>query len=96
MLNYTKHALMRIKNRGFSRAEVDTIFDFGEEQFHNGKEILSITKRSLKKMRKYWSGNPNIANQLFERLRGTYIILKDGLVITIGHQTKHHKLNRKY
>ena len=89
----THHFISRCKQRGFSEFDVDLIINFGEEQHHEGREIYSITKASLKKL-KHYLGKSNIANECFNRLRGAYVVVDNGLLITVARKTKHAKRDR--
>lgn len=92
-IQLVKHAQQRVQQRGFSPIDIDLILNFGDEQIHQKREIYTITKNSLKKMKTYF-GKPNIANEFFARLRGAFLVIDGNNVITVSHKTKHAKRDR--
>ena len=83
--NLTKHAAIRCQQRGIPPLIVDWLFEFGKDVHKNGAEMIYFDKKSKKAVRKY------AGRQVFRKLdkyMDSYLIAKDGRVLTVGHRTK--------
>ncbi|MEH6452978.1 MAG: DUF4258 domain-containing protein [Psychromonas sp.] len=88
---YTTHAQLRMQQRAISEVTVETLLDFGEVEFHHGCEIYSLRKALCRKLMRL----KLIPKSFFEKSNGTYVVMKDDLVITAGHRRNRFKRNRK-
>ena len=88
---YTNHALVRMQQRAISQSTIEALLEFGEIEFHRGCEVFSLRKSICKKLIKL----KVISRSLFEKLNGTYVIMKGDLVITAGHRYRRFKRSRK-
>ncbi|HTL26540.1 MAG TPA: hypothetical protein VL280_07995 [Burkholderiales bacterium] len=80
----TPHARVRMQQRGIRAAALDALLDFGAERHIHGcgREIVFLDKKARARLAR---NNPQGARAL-ERLKGTYAIIGDGVVITVGHR----------
>jgi len=88
---YTDHAQIRMQQRAISHGTVEALLDFGEIEFHHGCEIYSLRRSLCRKLMHL----KLIPKSLLEKSKGTYVVMKDDLVITAGHRSYRFKRNRK-
>jgi len=83
----TKHAAIRMKQRGIPPVIIDWLQQFGAEEFdHHGAIRYSFDKRSLKRLQSYLGTQ---AVGVVEQYRRCYVVVSmDGAVITTGY--RHH------
>ena len=89
---YSNHALIRMQQRAISHNTIEALLEFGEIEFHRGLEVFSLRKSLCKKLIKL----KFISKSLFEKLNGTYVIVKGDLVVTVGHRYRRFKRSRKW
>lgn len=84
-MKVTKHAAVRIQQRGIPPLVVDLLLQFGQrEHDHHGAEIYYFDKSSRNRIKKYsW----DIIGKLSEHLQ-SYAVLADGNIITVGTRYK--------
>lgn len=81
----TKHAAVRIQQRGIPPLVVDLLLQFGRrEHDHNGAEILYFDRGSKNRIKKYSGG---VIGKLSEHLQ-SYAVLADGNILTVGTRYK--------
>jgi hypothetical protein len=88
---YTNHAQIRMQQRAISEGTVEALLDFGEVEFHHGCEIYSLRKALCRKLMLL----NLMPKSLFEKSNGTYVVMRNDLVITAGHRSSRFKRNRK-
>lgn len=81
----TKHARLRCQQRGIPPLIVDWLLHFGESVHAQGAEVYRFSKRSKKSVRKY-AGRQFAAT--VDKHMNSYLVFKDGYVITVGHRHK--------
>jgi len=72
-----------MQQRGIRAEALEALLDFGRtEHVDHGREIVFFDKAARARLARQ---NPIVAKEA-ERLRRTYAILSDGVVITVGHR----------
>jgi hypothetical protein len=85
MNGLTKHATKRCQQRGVPLLIVEWLFQFGEFKHAKGAEIGVFTKKSRKAIREYAGAK---AFSSFSNYMDSYLVYKDGHVLTVGR--RHH------
>lgn len=79
----TKHFDQRLQQRGFSTVVVMALLQYGEcRSSRHGVESLIFTKAALADIENDFG--PTVG-KMCERLRNTYLIVRDGTLITVAH-----------
>ncbi len=85
---FTAHAKQRMRQRGISGVVVEWLYRFGEERYTKGAYILFFNKRAMKRLRKHLG----CTFAKFEsQVRNNYLIICNGVIITVGHRYKRIK-----
>ena len=85
MNGITNHAFKRCQQRGIPPLVVEWLLEFGHEKYDSGAEIIHFDRQSRKAVRRH------VGRQIMSKLEGyldSYLILKDGHVLTVGHRYK--------
>jgi hypothetical protein len=82
----SKHAKVRMQQRGITPASVDYLLDFGSEHHdHHGAVIMMLDRRAARRIAR--SGAATRAH--LASMRGLYAVIgADGKVSTVGHRTR--------
>ena len=91
MLNLTKHAHVRIQQRGIPTAVVENLLDFGREVHdHHGGLIVYFNRRARETLRR------SCGNEKYKRIEGHLdvyaVVAISGDIVTVGHRTR--RINR--
>ena len=93
MINHTKHAKVRARQRGIPPFVVLLLNEFGE-RIHDGRGGVRVffSRRSIRRMERAFGRRP-VAK--FSEYLGSYMVLSndDNTVITIGHRLKRMRRN---
>lgn len=84
------HAAQRMQQRAVSNEMIDLLMDYGVVEYHRGAEIISLNKKCWKKLQ---DENP-CGRQTLDKVRNCYVVISDGVVVTVGHKKTHFKHNR--
>ncbi|HDN9016138.1 TPA: DUF4258 domain-containing protein [Aeromonas salmonicida] len=87
---YSRHALRRMQQRGIAAAVVDTLLTFGRSSYHRGREVVYFDRTAFRQLQ----AGGELTPQECERLRGHYLVLQDGDIVTVGHRTTHFQRDR--
>lgn len=90
-MHLSQHTIQRCEQRGVSAAMIDIIVRFGSVEHHQGSEIIRLNKRGACKAKQYLGG---LYKGSREQLRSCYVVVRDGTVVTVARQTRHHKRDR--
>ena len=96
---YSNHAYMRMQQRGISGTMINMVLEHGCSEFHRGCEIVFLDKQAFQKMcfvlKQSGKLSNKITNQLVDKLKKVYVVIKDGVVITTALKHQHFKRSRK-
>lgn len=86
----TKHAKVRLQQRGIPETFVDVLMDFGVAQhIRKGAEVVYLRRKERRMLRSCLAGH-----ELPRHFQNAYLVVSsDGRVITAGHRitrVKHH------
>ena len=87
---FSQHAITRMQQRGISGEAVELLLDYGRSSYHKGSEVVYLDRRSRSALLQ--SGA--LIHAQCDRIRNHYLVLGDGLVITVGHKYRHFKRDR--
>ena len=87
-LNTTRHASARMQQRGISKEIVYALFDFGRTRYINGACVTDMDRKGLDL---YLSRQESAKNQLLGKLRKTYLIEREGNLVTVAIKNKRFK-----
>ncbi len=90
-MKFTEHAQQRINQRGISPFVVDLIMEFGDVEYHQGKEIFRISRKAERRLNAYLGG---MAGDVKRSLKDIYVVAADDHVVTVARQTRHMKRER--
>jgi hypothetical protein len=90
-MHLSQHAIQRCEQRGVSEAMIDIIVRFGSVEYHRGNEIVRLDKRGVGRAQQYLGG---LYKGSREQLQSCYVVVRDGTVVTVARQTRHHKRDR--
>ena len=87
----TDHARTRLQQRGIPEMILETLLDFGHEEFdHRGSAVIYLDQHSRKQLRRF------LGEESYKRMSShldTYaVVARDGTVVTVGHRTR--RINR--
>lgn len=84
-MNLTRHAQIRINQRGIPPLYVDWLEEFGVAEPQNSSELIHFDQRSLKKLASYTGG---ISSKM-DKLKKAYLVRSNsGSIITTGYLNK--------
>lgn len=84
----TKHASVRMQQRGISQEMVAALIDCGRTRYTNGAWITDMDKGGLDS---YLNRQDAVNKQLLEKLRKTYLVEIDGHLVTAAIKDKRFK-----
>ena len=87
-MNITKHAQMRMAQRGISLDMVKIIEGYGRTRCANGAEITDMDERSV---RCYLREDPAPKRQAIERVKNVYYVTIDGWILTTARKNTSYK-----
>ncbi len=90
-MKFSEHAQQRINQRGISPFVVDLIMEFGDVEYHQGKEIFRISRKAERRLDAYLGA---MAGDVKRSLKDIYIVAADDRVVTVARQTRHMKRER--
>ena len=85
-MNLSSHAQIRMQQRGISARVVKWLQDYGRHTpDHRKGTIVHFDRRSKQKLRQ---ALPSKALAKYDKQLDAYLIMTDGLVVTVGHRYK--------
>ena len=90
-MNISNHAEKRMSERGIPPFAIDCLLEFGEIEFHKGREIYRMSKRAERHLKSYMGELSGEAKKL---LKGLYIVTAGEDIVTVARQTGHLKRDR--
>ncbi len=85
-MNTSRHAAIRMQQRGIPPLIVDWLHLYGDEQHdHKGSTIRFFSKHSWKALKHEVGKEPL---RRMSDFRGAYIIESDGIIVTVGRRFK--------
>ena len=86
-MSFTRHALVRMQQRGIRPEAVEDLLDFGRTAHdHRGAEIVFFDKASRRQLARE-RGN-QVLRRLGKRLCAYLVVGAGGDVLTVGHRTR--------
>ena len=82
-LNRSKHACVRMQQRGVDDGLVQVLSRYGRLRHSNGACITDMDKRSLAD---YLSNHEKPNRQIVEKLKKTYIVEINGKLVTVAYK----------
>ena len=82
------HAMERSQQRGIKRETIEIILKFGDENYSNGTNFLSINKRKIKKLIKDKQISPSQEKDISDII----ILESNGIIKTTMHKMKNFKI----
>jgi hypothetical protein len=88
---YTRHASVRMQQRGITPDTIDALLTFGSKEYdHRGARVVYFDKRARSRMLS------KVGPDQYKSIEGklnAYVVLSDGGdLITVGH--RHKRINR--
>ena len=77
---FTEHARIRMKQRGFTRNQVELIINYGHERISRGANVFTLTRKLAKQMRK-----DTITISDIDKCTSAYVVLWHGKIKTVAH-----------
>ena len=87
---FSQHAITRMQQRGISGEAVELLLNYGRSSYRKGSEVVYLDRRSRSALLQ--SGA--LSHAQCDRISNHYLVLGDGLVITVGHKYRHFKRDR--
>ena len=87
---FSQHAITRMQQRGVSGEAIELLLNYGRSSYHKGSEVVYLDRRSRSALLQ--SGA--LSHAQCDRISNHYLVLGDGLVITVGHKYRHFKRDR--
>ena len=86
-MSFTRHALIRMQQRGIRAEVVESLLDFGRSAHdHRGAEIVFFDKAARRQLACERGGDA--LRRLSKRLRAYLVVDTYGEVLTVGHRTR--------
>ncbi len=86
-MSFTRHALIRMQQRGIRADAVESLLDFGRTAHdHRGAEIVFFDKAARRRLAR--ERGDEALRRLGKRLRAYVVVGTDGNVLTVGHRTR--------
>ena len=87
MLTFTRHARVRLQQRGIPQDVVQELLDFGREiHNHRGSSVLYFDRQARERLRRA-QGAANY-RRLESHLHAFAVIGKQGQIVTVDHRTR--------
>lgn len=84
-LNRSKHASLRMRQRGVTEVLVQVLTWYGRLRYANGAWITDMDKLSIET---YLNNHKSPNRQMIEKLRKTYIVEINGELVTVAHKNR--------
>ncbi|MBY5944782.1 DUF4258 domain-containing protein [Photobacterium rosenbergii] len=81
-MNYTEHALCRMKQRGVSKSVVEAVIHHGQEWNHKSGVIYHLSNKVACYLIHIGFKACDI-----ERRRNVYVVIQDNFIITVAHKS---------
>lgn len=83
----SNHARTRLQQRGIPEIVMETLLDFGHEEFdHHGGAVVYLDHRTRQHLRR--SLGKETYKQMEPHLDTFAVVAGDGTVVTVGHRTR--------
>ena len=91
-MELSKHAEVRMSQRGITNEMVNLIIRFGKAQFHEGCKIVSLNKKALKNLQ-----IQNVSQKIIDKIKALYVVYRSRtkLIVTAAFRKKRLKKDRK-
>lgn len=86
----TKHAILRMKQRSINQDIIDLLLNYGDIEYHKGKQIYSLCQLSLKLL----SSEIKELTTVLSKLNRVFVVAKGSIIITVGYRKNRFKKNR--
>lgn len=80
----TKHAQIRMKQRGISFTDLDLLFEFGKTEHVQSSDKTYLDRTACDRLK----DSGRCSGSQIDRLRKLYVVECDGWIVTVGHRTK--------
>lgn len=87
---FSKHATQRMQQRGVSGLMVDLLIDYGAVDYHRGAQVIWLDKRGWRQLCRELP----CPKQILDKVRRCYLVMAEGIIVTVGHKTTHFKTQR--
>lgn len=87
---YSHHAACRMQQRGIAPELVELLLSIGRSAYHRGRELVYLDRKALAMLQAEYG----VPAEYCQRLRGHYLVLQDGEIVTVGYKTTHFKRDR--
>ena len=87
---YSHHAACRMQQRGIAPELVELLLNIGRSSYHQGRELVYLDRKGVTMLQAEYG----LPAECCQRLRGHYLVLQDGEIVTVGHKTTHFKRDR--
>jgi hypothetical protein len=81
-----------MQQRGINAQHIDVLLDYGQVEYHRGRELFYLTKASLARLQREQACTP----QELDKVRNTYLVVDGDELVTVGHKRCHFKRDRKH
>jgi len=91
-MELSKHAQVRMSQRGITKVMINILIKFGITQYHNGCKILSLNKKSIKQLQAI-----KTPKKLIDKVKKLYVVLnsENKLILTAAVRQQRLKKDRK-
>ena len=83
VMRLSKHAKVRMQQRGIPRCIVDWLAAYGQVDHQRGSELFYFNHRSREEIRRDMGRNVLIG---MEKCMDAYMVCADGRIATVGHR----------
>lgn len=83
----TRHAQVRVQQRGIPPMILDWLLDFGAREHYSGSEVVYFDKAARRRLRTYAGQLADKASDYLE----AYAVVRGDTVVTVGYRHKHLK-----
>ena len=79
-----------MNQRGINKYMIDLLLNYGEVEYHKGKEIYSLYQSSIKGL----ASELCIFSNSLSKLNRVYVVAKGSIIITVAYRKHRFKRNR--
>ncbi len=90
-MSVSSHAKRRMLERGLYPVHIELLQRFGKVSYHNGSQIVSLDKKSKKKLRNFVG--PKLVGEIFSG-NCPYLVEANGTIVTIARKNMSFKSKR--
>lgn len=90
-MRFTEHARARALQRGVSQFAVDCLLEFGEVEYHEGREIYRMSKKAEKRLNSYMGG---LSSGITKSVKDIFVVTTGDQIVTVCRKTRHLKRDR--